>query len=95
MPKREERGEMLLVVVAIPHKQSFAVINFAVFARIVDKRRRIFQPHGEGSGELARGSHIPKQDTGQGIARLLATIPALHNGGHSVRPRHLHGRTDV
>jgi hypothetical protein len=87
MPKREERRDLLFVVVAVADKKPFAVINFAVFAGVVDEGRVVFQPRREGGGQLARRRNVAKENIGQGVARLLAAVPALQDGRRRRPPR--------
>ncbi len=86
MTKGEEDRHVLGVVIAIAHKEPFAIEDFAVLAGIVEIGGVVRQSLGEGGGQTARRVNIPKEDVGDGVARFLARVPRLHHSGHIVHP---------
>lgn len=79
------------LVVAVSHVDVLAVEGAAGLGAVVEEGRVVLQALGEAEGQLARGVVVAKDDVGDGVARLVAAVPGLEDGGRGVEPGHLLG----
>src|SRR5947209_5374462 len=93
--EREQRRNFLLLVVAIADKQSLAVVDPPVLARVVKIGRIILQTSGEGLREFARRIGIAEEHVRDGIATFLPGVPDLDYGRYLIEPVHGDRRSRV
>src|SRR5207245_4942911 len=90
VPEREERLDSELVVAAVADAEALAEAGDflcpGVLRRLRD--RGIALTARESDRQLARWSHIAKEDVSHGVAYLLAAIPALEYRRNLIEPGH-------
>ena len=95
MTEGEESGNLLCVVPTIAHEDVFLVLLLDAIAGVGHLVKgmcgTIRQLRGEGERQLATGTNRTAHHVGQGPSSHRTEIPALHDGGHLVYPRHFHG----
>jgi len=88
----ETRRDLAGIVVAITDKDTFSIMYFAIFTRVVEKGRVVFNALRPGLGHTTGGIYIAKEYICNSITNFLATIPGLKHCRHFVRPFGNHGR---
>lgn len=76
-PKLEIRSDFLVLIVLVPNKQIFAVVDFTIFAVEVRVRRNILQANRECERHPTRGVHVAEEHISDGISGLVTRVPAL------------------
>lgn len=90
--KGVEHGAVGGLVEAVADVDVLAVQGAGALGAEVEEGRVVLQALGEGQGQLAAGVDVAKEHVGDSVARLVATVPRLHDGGDVVVPGHLDGR---
>ncbi|TLD12657.1 uncharacterized protein PgNI_03454 [Pyricularia grisea] len=90
--KGEQHGAVGGLVEAVADVDVLAVQGAGGLGPEVEEGRVVLQADGEGEGKLAAGVDVAKEHVGDGVARLVAAVPRLHDGGDIGVPGHLHGR---
>ncbi|TLS29344.1 hypothetical protein PpBr36_01550 [Pyricularia pennisetigena] len=90
--KGEEHGAVGGLVEAVADVDVLAVQGAGTLGAEIEEGRVVLAADGEGQGELAAGVDVAKEDVGDGVARLVAAVPRLQDGGDVAVPGHLDGR---